>query len=103
MRTFLIGVIAVAVSGCTTKTVCANGSESFRAVLDPENKCQVRIRQVVIGSEVALPKTLKLPEANAMWGYRWVDSELHDGSVKLGHFELVPLPKVAAGATDARK
>lgn len=78
-------------SGCATKSVCVNSNEGFRSVLDPERSCSVRIRQVVVGSELDLPKSLAFKTSNTRWGYRWVESSFKDGFLELGHFVLVPL------------
>ena len=84
------------IAGCSTKTVCVNGNESFQPVYDLKKNCSVRIRQTIIGSSVDLPKSISFKESEAMWRYRWVESQYKNGIVELGHFVLVP-----AGIEDA--
>ncbi|HWU43964.1 MAG TPA: hypothetical protein VN132_11020 [Bdellovibrio sp.] len=87
----LILSLCFALTGCATKTVCVNGNESFRPVLDPEKSCSVRIREVVIGSEMDIPKSISFKDSNAAWSYRWIESSYKDGAFEMGHFVLVPL------------
>lgn len=75
-------------SGCATKTLCANGLESYRPVLDSSSSCKVRIRQVVIGSDIKIPESLSMAKGNAFWSYEWRESEFKDGEIVLGHIVL---------------
>lgn len=87
----LFCILFFVLSGCATKSVCMNSNESFRAVYNHERSCTVRIRQVVVGSDLDLPKSLSFKESETQWGYRWVESSFKNGVLELGHFVLVPL------------
>lgn len=76
--------------GCATKTVCANGPEPFRPVLDPSHSCRVRIRQVIVGSEIKVPGSIALGKSGVNWSYDWIESEFKDGQIVLGHLVLKP-------------
>ena len=89
----LILISLFACMGCATKTVCQNSNESFRSVLDTTRGCSVRIREVVIGSDVDIPKSISFKDSNTSWGYRWVESVYREGVFELGHFVLVPFEK----------
>lgn len=86
ISTLLILTVACALCACSTKPICNNGNESYRPVLDPKNSCHVRIRQVLIGSDVE-PKSLR----NTTWSYDWQPSRMNDGQLVLGHFVLTPI------------
>jgi len=85
----IFGALGV-LSGCSGKTVCANGDESFRPVYDPENSCKIRIRQVMVGSEVKMPASIALDIGSVNWLLDWAGSEFRNGQVELGHFILKP-------------
>ncbi len=87
----IIATFASVLCACSTKTICANGNESYRPVLDPKNSCHVRIHQVLIGSDVK-PKGLR----NSAWHYDWQPSQMQDGQLILGHFVLTPISKSGA-------
>ena len=87
---YVLLLFALAISSCVTKPVCLNSNEGFRSVLDPEKNCSVRIRQVIVGSDLDLPKSLSFKSSEAQWTYRWVESDFKDGALELGHFVLVP-------------
>lgn len=82
---------------CAGKTICANGSESFRPVLDPANSCKVRIRQVIVGTDVKLPASIALDGGNVNWAYDWSGSEFKNGQIDLGHVVLKPEAAPADG------
>jgi hypothetical protein len=86
-------LFALVLSGCVSKPVCLNSNEGFRSVLDPEKNCSVRIRQVIVGSDLDLPKSLSFKSSETHWAYRWVESDFKDGALELGHFVLVPVGK----------
>jgi len=90
VRALAFLMVLASTCGCATKTICANGSESFRPVLDPLNSCKVRIRQVVIGSDVKIPASVALDGGAVQWGYEWSESEFKNGQVDLGHVILKP-------------
>jgi hypothetical protein len=83
-------VVVLLTTGCAAKTVCANGPESFRPVLDSANSCKVRIRHVIVGSDIKTPESISLNKSDVNWSYEWVESEFKDGQIVLGHFILKP-------------
>lgn len=90
-RLIIVATIALLLPGaCVTKQICANGQESFRQVLDPENGCKVRIRQVVVGSEIKLPASTPIDGSAVVWTYDWIGSEFKGGQLELGHMILRP-------------
>lgn len=90
MKAWLILPIFSFISACATKTICANGNESFRPVLDPANACKVRIRQVIVGSDIPLPPSIAVDSGSVNWVYAWSPGELRNGQVELGHIILKP-------------
>lgn len=86
-------LFSLVLSSCVSKPVCLNSNEGFRSVLDPEKNCSVRIRQVIVGSDLDLPKSLSFKSSETQWTYRWVESDFKDGALELGHFVLVPVGK----------
>jgi len=94
-RLYIVCMSIVVLTGCASKTICANGSESFRAVLDPANSCKVRIRQVVVGTDIKLPASVAMDSGNINWSYGWSDSEFKDGQIVLGHVVMKPEPMPA--------
>lgn len=90
---YIILALSLFIGGCATKQICVNSNEGFRSVFDPERSCAVRIRQVIIGADLDLPKSLSFKTSDVQWSYRWVESSFKDGSLELGHFVLVPLVK----------
>lgn len=91
MRLAALAVLAFAL-GCTTKTICANGTESFRPVLDSSNSCNVRIRQVIVGTDVKTPASVAIDGGAVNWAYDWTPSEFKNGQIELGHVILKPQP-----------
>ena len=89
----LILLSLFACMGCATKTVCLNSNESFRSVLDSTKGCSIRIREVLIGSDADIPKSISFKDSDTGWGYRWVEGVYRDGVFELRHFVLVPLEK----------
>ncbi|MGZ3772737.1 MAG: hypothetical protein ACXVCY_07725 [Pseudobdellovibrionaceae bacterium] len=90
----LISIMSLfAVAACSSKPICQNSSGGFRSVLDPDRNCSVRIRQVIVGSEIDLPKSLSFKNSDVQWTYRWIESEFKNGVLELGHFVLVPAGK----------
>lgn len=90
---YILLLCGLVLSSCVTKPVCLNSNDGFRSVLDPERNCSVRIRQVIVGSDLDLPKSLSFKESETQWTYRWVESDFKDGALELGHFVLVPVGK----------
>jgi hypothetical protein len=94
MRAIIVVVLIVLAGllGCATKTICANGTESYRPVLDPGNSCKIRVRQVMVGTDVKLPTTLAIDGDAINWTYDWVGSEFKNGQIELGHVILKSEP-----------
>jgi len=92
MRYYIV-LSAFIFSSCATKRLCQNSDDGFRSVLDPARNCAVRIRQVIIGSELDLPKSLSFKSSEVQWSYRWIESNFKNGGLELGHFVLVPVGK----------
>ncbi len=92
MKIILI-LFLMSVTGCVTKPICINSDDGFKSVLDPSNNCKVRIRQVVLGADIDLPKSIAFKTSDVQWSYRWIESLFQNGIVELGHFVLVPMEK----------
>jgi hypothetical protein len=93
----LLTILAL-IEGCVSKTICANGNESFRPVLEAAAACRVRVRQVVVGTDIKMPASISASHGIMNWTYRWSDTEFKDGQVVLGHFILKP--ESSAGAVE---
>ncbi|QDK44692.1 hypothetical protein DOM22_05705 [Bdellovibrio sp. ZAP7] len=87
----LILFFVLATMGCVSKPTCANSKDGFGAVYDSARGCSIRVRQVVIGSELELPKSLDFKSSDMKWSYQWVETNFHNGVLELGHFALVPI------------
>lgn len=92
MRYLLL--IALAVSGCATAPKCGNPVSTNTVYMDSKT-CDVRIRQVVIGSKLQIPESLKGSDL-ASYEMTWVESKLVDGKIQLGHFALIPKTGVSS-------
>ena len=75
-------------AGCTHIPKCGN-PDGARVVLTGQDSCQVRIRQVTIGSDLKIPDSLK-GAALSEFSLDWIEPTLQDGRIELGHFVLVP-------------
>lgn len=94
-HTLLLFIIAL-LSSCASKPKCGN-PEGARSVLVGTSSCQVRIRQVNIGSDFNIPESLKdklAPE----FTLDWQEARLMNGQIEVGHFVLVPLSNDAKAA-----
>lgn len=80
--------IALVFAGCTTGPKCGDPVEA-RAVYIQTKSCEIRIRQVTVGSELKIPESLKRPDLAGM-ELQWVDPGVIGGQVVLGHFILAP-------------
>ena len=90
---YTLTIIILILNGCVAKPVCMNSNKIFQSVFDVERGCSMRIKEVVIGSDIGLPKSLSFNETTTVWEYRWVQSSFKDGILELGHFVLVPMNK----------
>jgi len=77
-------------AGCVSKPICENGNDGFSSVLDPQKRCKVRIRQVILGSDLDLPKSISFKSSEMVWSYKWIETAYKDGALELGHFALYP-------------
>lgn len=88
MRFIVLMILMLA--GCASKPICENGNQGFSSVLDPQKQCAVRIRQVILGSDLELPKSISFKSSDMVWNYKWVPTTYKEGSLELGHFALYP-------------
>ncbi len=84
MKSIIIAAALLAV-GCAHNPNCGGGAP---AIYQEAGNCIPRIRQVVIGSDLRVPDSLKSNFATLKLD--WVESTLQDGRIVLGHFILVP-------------
>lgn len=99
MRYFLFGLLLLIVSGCATKKVCINQQENNRSIYDVENSCRLRIRQVIIGSDAEIPKSIDF-KSGTLWSYGWQESKFENGKLSSGHFVLIPITDQSAKAAN---
>jgi len=88
MMKYSILFLAFAVFGCSHSPKCGN-PEGARIILMGEKNCQIRIRQVTMGTELKIPQSLK-GGALADFTLEWVEPTLESGRIELGHFVLIP-------------
>ena len=84
MRVLL--VFSIFLTACASSQKCGN-PEGARIIYDGPKTCQVRIRQLIVGNTLSIPKSLKGPGL-ASSDLDWVDSQLINGRIELGHFVL---------------
>ncbi len=77
------------ISSCAHNPKCGT-PEGATVVFVDEGSCHVRIRQVIVGSELKIPASLKGPGLSN-FSLEWVEPELKSGQIELGHFVLVPM------------
>ena len=78
-----------ALAGCASSPKC--GIDKASSVVFTDNRsCVVRIRSVLIGSKMNLPKSVSSSDL-VNWQLAWRESEFKDGQVVAGHFVLMPL------------
>jgi hypothetical protein len=83
MRYLTIG-FAVLLASCAHNSTCGGGAP---AIYQETGQCIPRIRQVMIGSDLKVPESLKGNLASLRLD--WVESQLQDGQIVLGHFVLL--------------
>ena len=81
---YLVG-LSLLLASCAHEPKCGGGAPS---IYQETGQCVPRIRQVMIGSDLKVPDSLK-GNLSAL-KLDWVDSSLQDGQIVLGHFVLVP-------------
>jgi hypothetical protein len=74
------------ITGCAHAPKCGN-PDGAKLVYTGKQTCFVRIRQVVIGSELPIPESLKSTELSD-FNLNWIDPIMKDGQISLGHFVL---------------
>lgn len=84
---FYTGIISI-FEGCVHAPRCGN-PEGAKVILEGKQSCVVRIRQVIIGADLAIPESLKNPEL-ADAEILWVEPSLVDGKIVGGHFVIIP-------------
>jgi len=87
----LILFLVVMISGCAHTPKCGNPTGA-RVILFGTESCQVRIRQVTVGSELKIPQSLK-DASLSEFTLDWVEPQLENGKIELGHFVLIPVTK----------
>lgn len=88
MSRLSIALFGLLLSACSSLPKCGN-PEGAKTILSGKDTCQVRIRQVTIGSELKIPKSLK-GTGLSQFALEWVEPGMVDGRIDLGHFVLVP-------------
>ncbi len=96
MRHTLLLFAITLLSACASKPKCGN-PEGARYVLAGASTCQVRIRQVNIGSDFAIPQSLK-EKLSLDFILEWQEARLMNGQIEVGHFVLVQLLNDAKAA-----
>lgn len=87
-KPFFVLMSLLCLASCAHSPKCGN-PDGARVVLVGEGNCQVRIRQVTVGSELKIPASLKRVGL-AQFSLEWVEPDLKSGQIELGHFVLVP-------------
>ena len=85
-------VLLVLLVGCSHAPKCGN-PVGAKTIVYGQNSCSVRIRQVMIGSELKIPQSLKDSQL-VQFQLDWVEGRLANGRIELGHFVLVPMEGV---------
>lgn len=85
-RSFLL--LCLILAGCAHSPKCGN-PDGAKIILAGEKTCQVRIRQVTLGTELKIPQSLK-GAALADFTLEWIEPTLESGRIELGHFVLIP-------------
>ena len=94
MRQLTVLLPAILLAGCVSTPKCGN-PEGARTILTGKESCQVRIRQVTVGSDLKIPASLK-GVALSEFALDWVEPALQDGRIELGHFVLLPISQSKA-------
>ena len=88
MRKIIALLSTVFLFSCAHGPKCGN-PEGAKVVLAGAETCQVRIRQVTVGSDLKIPSSLK-GSGLAQFQLEWVEGGLNNGQIELGHFVLIP-------------
>lgn len=84
MKYLFLGFLLVLV-GCAHKSPCGNLPEA-KAVFYP-NSCKVRIKQVVIGTDLKIPQSIK--NDLSLFEMNWKDPESKNGKIETGQFIIL--------------
>lgn len=90
MRRLTMSLVLM-ISGCAHSPKCGNPTGA-RVILSGIESCQIRIRQVTVGSEIKIPQSLK-GAALSEFTLDWVEPQFENGKIELGHFVLIPTAK----------
>jgi len=91
----LLILSSILFGGCATQKICINQVENARSIYDVDNSCHMRIRQVVIGSDAEIPKSIDF-KSGQEWSYSWVETKFENGKLTLGHFVMAPVNTLMA-------
>ncbi len=94
MKRLIVFLAPIILTGCVSTPRCGN-PEGARTILAGKESCQVRIRQVAIGSDLKIPASLK-GAALSEFALNWIEPGLQDGRIELGHFVLLPVSQTKA-------
>ncbi len=88
MKKILILIQTMLIASCAHGPKCGN-PEGAKVVIIDAGSCQVRVRQVTVGSDLKIPASLK-GSGLAQFKLEWVEGGLSNGQIELGHFVLIP-------------
>jgi hypothetical protein len=88
MKLILV-ILVLAVSACSHLPKCGN-PDGARIVMSGKENCVVRIRQVTVGSDLKIPKSLK-DTGLSQFTLEWIEPGMIDGRIELGHFVLLSM------------
>ncbi|RYZ93277.1 MAG: hypothetical protein EOP06_01515 [Proteobacteria bacterium] len=80
------------ITGCASGPKCGPGTSKSAVYFSPKS-CVVRIKEVVIGSELSIPEALK-ESTSLTHDVSWVDMSVVSGKIQTGHFVLLPKKQV---------
>ena len=82
-------LVLILSTGCSHTPKCGN-PVGAKTIVYGQNSCVVRIRQVMIGNELKIPQSLK-DSGLVQFQLDWVEGQLSNGRIELGHFVLLPV------------
>ena|SRR5437868_8223011 len=95
MRQYSLLLISIIFSACAHTKKCGN-PEGAKVIYVGDSSCQPRIRQVMVGSEMTVPASIKASEFST-FEMDWVDPVLVNGEIRLGYFTLKPKASISFG------
>lgn len=93
MMKSITALLLLLMISCAHDPKCGN-PEGAKVILAGDGSCQIRIRQVTVGSDLKIPASFK-GAGLAAFSLEWVEPGLESGKIELGHFVLVPTVKAA--------